>query len=168
MRVYEGEVRLSRMSLRSSGLRLPRDVDQSSTSVAPGCPGAAVLHSADTGFADAVPRSRRAFRASFNERPALERQRAPCDPKRDAGDPKRDAGDPQERAKGKPGARCTRGLMCHDAHSKTHTSIQVQRKQSGLPCAMVLTAYAVLSPVTNSSCHRHRRIKVVSRPVGPT
>jgi hypothetical protein len=25
---------------------------------------------------------------------------------------------------------------------------------------MVLTAYAVLSPATNSSCHRHRRIKV--------
>jgi hypothetical protein len=152
MRVYEGEVRLPRKSLRSSGLRLPRDVDQSSTSVAPGCPGAAVLHSADTGFADAVPRSRRAFRASFNERPALERQRAPCDPKRDAGDP-------QERAQGKPGARCTRGLMCHDAHSKTHTSIQVQRKQSGLPCAMVLTAYAVLSSATNSFCRRHRRIR---------
>jgi len=25
-----------------------------------------------------------------------------------------------------------------DAQSKTHTSIQVQRRQSGLPCAMVL------------------------------
>ena len=157
MRVYEGEVRLPRMSLRSSGLRLPRDVDQSSTSVAPGCPGAAVLHNADTGFADAVPRSRRAFRASFIERPALERQRAQCDPKRDAGDP-------QERAQGKPGARCTRGLMCHDAHSKTHTSIQVQRKQSGLPCAMVLTAYAALSSATNSSCRRHRRIRGFAEP----
>jgi hypothetical protein len=31
---------------------------------------------------------------------------------------------------------------------KTHTSIQVQRKQSGLPCAMVLTVSFVLSPVT--------------------
>jgi hypothetical protein len=28
----------------------------------------------------------------------------------------------------------------------------------GLPCAMVLTAYGALSPATNSSCHRHRRI----------
>jgi hypothetical protein len=28
----------------------------------------------------------------------------------------------------------------------------------GIPCAMVLTAYSVLSPATNSSCHRHRRI----------
>jgi len=34
------------------------------------------------------------------------------------------------------------------AYRKTHTSIQVQRKQSGLPCAMVLTVSFVLSPVT--------------------
>jgi hypothetical protein len=47
------------------------------------------------------------------------------------------AGDPQERAQGRPGARCTRGLMCKGS-KKTHMSIQVQRKQSGLPCAMVL------------------------------
>jgi hypothetical protein len=32
---------------------------------------------------------------------------------------------------------------------------------------LVLTAYAVLSPATNSSCHRHRRIEGFSRPVGP-
>jgi hypothetical protein len=36
------------------------------------------------------------------------------------------------------------------------------------PHAMVLTAYVVLSPATNSSCHRHRRIKVLPNPVGPT
>jgi hypothetical protein len=29
---------------------------------------------------------------------------------------------------------------------------------SGIPCTMVLTAYSALSPATNSSCHRHRRI----------
>jgi hypothetical protein len=29
------------------------------------------------------------------------------------------------------------------------------------------TAYSVLSPATNSSCHRHRRIKVLRNPVGP-
>jgi len=29
---------------------------------------------------------------------------------------------------------------------------------------MVLTAYAVLSPATNSSCHRHRRIEGFVRP----
>src|SRR4051794_6739678 len=33
---------------------------------------------------------------------------------------------------------------------------------------MVLTAYSVLSPATNSSCHRHRRIKACLSPVGPT
>ena len=32
-------------------------------------------------------------------------------------------------------------------------------KQSGLPCAMVLTAYNALSSATNSSCHRRPRIK---------
>jgi hypothetical protein len=44
---------------------------------------------------------------------------------------------PQKRAQGRPGARCTRGLACKSI-KKTHTSIQVQRKHSGLPCAMVL------------------------------
>jgi hypothetical protein len=43
-----------------------------------------------------------------------------------------------ERAQGRPGARCTRGLMCKCICKKTHMSIQVQRKQSGLPCAMAL------------------------------
>jgi hypothetical protein len=42
-----------------------------------------------------------------------------------------------ERAQGRPGARCTRGLVCKMVR-ETHTSIQVQRRQSGLPCAMVL------------------------------
>jgi hypothetical protein len=31
--------------------------------------------------------------------------------------------------------------------------------RSGFPCTMVLTVYSVLSPATNSSCHRHRRIE---------
>ena len=53
----------------------------------------------------------------------------------------------KQRAQGRPGARCTRGLACK-SRKKTHTSIQVQRKQSGLPCAMVLTVSFVLSPVT--------------------
>src|SRR5207248_8645805 len=33
---------------------------------------------------------------------------------------------------------------------------------------MVLTAYSALSSATNSSCHRHLRIKVCPSPVGPT
>jgi hypothetical protein len=54
----------------------------------------------------------------------------------------------KERAQGRPGARCTRGLVCTFVHQKTHTSIQVQRRHSGLPCAMVLTVSFMLSPVT--------------------
>ena len=46
---------------------------------------------------------------------------------------------------------------------KTHTSIQVQRKQSGLPCAMVLTAYSALSSVTGLSCHRRSQEALASR-----
>ena len=43
-----------------------------------------------------------------------------------------------QRAQGRPGARCTRGLMC-DVHKKMlHMSIQVQRRTPGLPCAMAL------------------------------
>jgi hypothetical protein len=41
------------------------------------------------------------------------------------------------RAQGRSGARCTRGLACKGS-KKTHTTIQVQRRQSSLPCAMVL------------------------------
>jgi hypothetical protein len=44
----------------------------------------------------------------------------------------------EQRAQGRPGARCTRGLACKVHIAKTHTSIQVQRRASGLPCAMVL------------------------------
>ena len=43
-----------------------------------------------------------------------------------------------EREQGMPGARCTRGLVCKVAQRKAHTSIQVQRRQSGIPCAMAL------------------------------
>src|ERR1700744_1162544 len=44
----------------------------------------------------------------------------------------------KKRTQGRPGARCTRDLVCKYVHQETHTSIQVQRRQSGLPCAMVL------------------------------
>jgi hypothetical protein len=44
----------------------------------------------------------------------------------------------KQREQGMPGARCTRGLVCKVAQRKAHTSIQVQRRQSGIPCAMAL------------------------------
>ena len=55
-----------------------------------------------------------------------------------------------------PGARCTRGLVCKLCE-ETHTSIQVQRKHSGIPCAMVLR----LMP-----CSPRRRIRLVTVAAG--
>jgi hypothetical protein len=64
-----------------------------------------------------------------------------------------------------PGARCTRSLVCSVlvAHECRHRR---SPEHPAFPHAMVLTAYVVLSPATNSSCHRHRRIKVHRNPVG--
>ena len=47
----------------------------------------------------------------------------------------------KQRAQGKPGARCTRGLVCNKCE-ETHTSIQVQSEHSGIPCAMALRLMA--------------------------
>ena len=48
-----------------------------------------------------------------------------------------------QRAQGRPGARCTRDLACKRVE-KAHTSIQVQRRQSDLPCAMVYSLFRAL------------------------
>src|SRR5258705_7870809 len=56
-----------------------------------------------------------------------------------------------------PGARCTRGLVCKVAQRNAHTSIQVQRRQSGIPCAMALR----LMP-----CSLRRRIRLVTVAAG--
>ena len=58
----------------------------------------------------------------------------------------------KKRAQGMPGARCTRGLV-RKRWKEAHTSIQVQRKQSDIPCAMVLR----LIP-----CSPRRRIRLVT------
>ncbi len=52
----------------------------------------------------------------------------------------------KQRAQGRPGARCTRGLACTSVQKKTHTSIQVQRRHPAFP-AQWFTAYFVLFPV---------------------
>jgi len=61
------------------------------------------------------------------------------------------------RAQGMPGARCTRGLVCK-MHKEMRT--RAYRFSGGIrhPLRDGFTAYAVLSPATNSSCHRRRRI----------
>ena len=62
----------------------------------------------------------------------------------------------EEKAQGRPGARCTRGLVCKSLATRTHTSIQVQRKQSGLPCAMGYGLFRALLG-DRLSCHHHPR-----------
>jgi hypothetical protein len=39
---------------------------------------------------------------------------------------------------------------------KAHEQITTGTSRTDIPCAMVLTAYSALSPVTGLSCHRHR------------
>jgi hypothetical protein len=61
------------------------------------------------------------------------------------------------------GARCTRGLVCkivrRDAHEHTGSAETLRHSpRNGF------TAYAVLSPATNSSCHRRQRIDGSPRP----
>jgi hypothetical protein len=47
---------------------------------------------------------------------------------------------------------------------ETHMSIQVQSEALRHSLRNGFTAYATLSPATNSSCHRHRRIKGLVAP----
>ena len=64
-----------------------------------------------------------------------------------------------------PGARRTRGLV-------RKMECGVRARAYGLgggirhPLRDGFTAYALLSPATNSSCHRRRRIDDLSNPVG--
>ena len=50
-------------------------------------------------------------------------------------------------------ARCTRGLACKSVE-KTHTSIQVQRRQSDIPCAMALRLISCSPRSGRAPCHR--------------
>ena len=68
-----------------------------------------------------------------------------------------------KRGAGNAGCPCTHGPC---AKIVTHGSHHRFTGTPGISCAMVLTAYAALSSATNSSCHRHRRIKVHRNPVG--
>jgi hypothetical protein len=65
---------------------------------------------------------------------------------------------PQKEGAGNAGCALHPRSRVQDAKKKAHTSIQVQRKHSGIPRAMALRLMPC-SPATNSSCHRRRRIK---------
>ena len=54
--------------------------------------------------------------------------------------------------------RAAPAVSCANAYAKKlHMSIQVQRKQSGLPCAMVYGLYRALPGETWLACHRRQR-----------
>ena len=59
----------------------------------------------------------------------------------------------KQRAQGRPGAGWHPRSRVQDVHKSAHTSIQVQRKHSGIPCAMALR----LMP-----CSPRRRIRLVT------
>jgi len=64
----------------------------------------------------------------------------------------------KKREQGMPGARCTRGLACKTVRKGAHEhtgSAETLRH----PPRNGLTAYAVLTPATNSSCHRRCRLE---------
>jgi hypothetical protein len=70
----------------------------------------------------------------------------------------------EKREQGMPDARCTRGLVCKDVRKKTHTSIQVQRRHSGIPCAMALRLTSRSPRRIGPCCLRHLRIAGSSAP----
>jgi hypothetical protein len=63
-----------------------------------------------------------------------------------------------------PGARCTRGLVRNGEWMRA----RAYRLSGDIrhPLRNGFTAYAGLSPATNSSCHRRRRIQRLLNPVG--
>jgi hypothetical protein len=62
-----------------------------------------------------------------------------------------------------PGARCTRGLVCK-LHKRKRTRAYRSAEALRNPLRNGFTAYIALSPATNSSCHRHRRIEDFAEP----
>jgi hypothetical protein len=68
----------------------------------------------------------------------------------------------KQRAQGMPGAQCTRSLACEKKHTSVVTTVTPE--SPGIPYAMVLTAYFVLSPVIELYCHRHPADMALSAP----
>jgi hypothetical protein len=68
-----------------------------------------------------------------------------------------------KRAQGMPGACCTRGLVCKTVQKNAHEHTGTVGAARHSP-RNGFTAYAVISPETNSSCLRRRRIEGLSKP----
>jgi hypothetical protein len=71
---------------------------------------------------------------------------------------------PKEEGAGNAGRALHPRSRVQSAQRKTHTSIQVQRRQPRHSPRNGFAAYGALSPATNSSCHRHRQISDFTRP----
>ena len=74
---------------------------------------------------------------------------------------------PKEEGAGNAGRALHPRSRVQSAQRKTHTSIQVQRRRPRHSPRNGFTPYGALSPATNSSCHRYRRISDLPGPVGP-
>jgi len=61
----------------------------------------------------------------------------------------------EQRARGMPGAQCTRSLVCAQGSQYAHQSSQRRHRENIRHSPRNgFTAYSALSPATNSSCHR--------------
>jgi hypothetical protein len=78
---------------------------------------------------------------------------------------------PSMRGQGMPDARCTRGLACKGWQEKAHTSIQVQRRTSDIPCAMALRLIRALPgelrSVATVACEPVRKLGASLAAPGP-
>src|SRR5665213_2316869 len=72
------------------------------------------------------------------------------------------AGDPQERAQGRPGARCTRGLVCIDAQEMRTRAYRFSGGSPAFPAQWFYDLY-VLSLVIGLSCHHRPREALASQ-----
>ena len=71
-----------------------------------------------------------------------------------------------QRAQGRPDARCTRGLAGCCRRDMLPTSIQVQRRTSGLPHAMALRLIR-FRPGDRLDCHHHRAKRLLRHALTP-
>jgi hypothetical protein len=60
--------------------------------------------------------------------------------------------------------RAAPAVSCANCARKRTRAYRFSGGNPAFPAQSVLTAYAALSPATNSSCHRHRRIGDLARP----
>jgi hypothetical protein len=60
----------------------------------------------------------------------------------------------EQRAQGKPGAKCTRSLACENKKARKQSHHRFTGNDPAFPARMVLTVSFVLSPVIGLCCHR--------------